>query len=296
MDLNGHWTGLLGQSDKNYDFGMEVDITQHGNLFKGTAKYVTGDGLEKYAIYNISGEVTGNEVSLVDLDIIDENSNANGSWYWCKKIGTAKVSRKGDSLILSGTWKSDNYQAYFGKELRQGYGCAPGVFKLSLHSPIKKINLARTVKKPALKTVEKNNHGVKPEIKQNVAPVVAAQIAPRRNTKLKATIEVQSDNIELEFYDDNQIDGDTITVYFDGKLLIYQKPLSFSPLKCSLKVLRDTDHELIMFADNQGLFGENTAKLIIHDNGQAREISMHSSMKDSQSLIFRRNGTVARKP
>ncbi|KQR70153.1 hypothetical protein ASF92_09130 [Pedobacter sp. Leaf176] len=295
MNLTGHWTGLLGQSDKTYDFSMEVDITQQGNLFKGIARYVTGDGHEKYAIYNISGKVTGNEVRFVDLNITDENSNTNGTWYWCKKIGIAKLKRVGDSLIISGTWENDNYQVYFGKELRQGYGCAPGVFKLSHYSPIKKTELVRVAIKPVFKTVEKNNEKVKLQIKKETL-LKTAQIASKRNTKLKTTIEVQSDNIQLEFYDDNQIDGDTITVYFDGKALIYQKALSFSPLKCSLKIQRNTDHELIMFADNQGIFGENTAKLVIYDGSQAREVSMHSNMKESQSLIFRRNGAVVRKP
>lgn len=296
FNLSGHWTGFLGQDDKNYDFSMELDILQQGNIFTGTAKYVTGDGYAKYAIYNISGKISGDQLSLLDLDIVDENSNAGGSWYWCKKIGTARVTREGDSLKIAGSWENDNNQAYFGKELRRGYGCAPGVFKLTHFSPLRKIIPTQQPEKVITKQMPKVPLNAGVTTQSSSQKLTPSQSASKRNTKLKAIVEVESEDINLEFYDDNQVDGDTITVYFDNQLLIYKKQLSFSPLKCTVKIKRNKNHELIMFADNQGTFGENTAKLVVYEDGKVREISMHSNMQASQSLLFRRKDEDPAKP
>jgi hypothetical protein len=77
-------------------------------------------------------------------------------------------------------------------------------------------------------------------------------------------IKVDTGMIRLDFYDNAEIDGDSITVTLDNRPLLSHQKLGLKPLTLEVKV--DLDHreqEITMIADNLGTIPPNTAMVII---------------------------------
>jgi hypothetical protein len=91
-------------------------------------------------------------------------------------------------------------------------------------------------------------------------------------------IKVDTGTIRLDFYDNAQIDGDSITVLVDKQVVLTNQLLSAKPLTTYVKIdLNNTFHEIEMRAENLGTIPPNTAILIITAGKNRHLISMSSS-------------------
>ena len=76
-------------------------------------------------------------------------------------------------------------------------------------------------------------------------------------------IRVDTGIVRLDFYDNAEIDGDSISVTLDNRVLVSHQRLGLKPITLEIKV--DLDHpeqEVSMVADNLGTIPPNTAMLI----------------------------------
>jgi hypothetical protein len=86
---------------------------------------------------------------------------------------------------------------------------------------------------------------VKPEVVKEPTPSV---ILNRTNELVKVLV-VKDPKVTVKIYDNGEIDGDTISVYLDKKLVLSSKRLTASPLIVSLNMDEDNNvHELTMVA------------------------------------------------
>ncbi len=125
-----------------------------------------------------------------------------------------------------------------------------------------------------------------PDIKSTVVPGFA-----NRSKNLLKVIDVSSstDEFVVDFYDNGEIDGDTISVFYNDKLLLSHRRLSDKPI--SLKIKLDTtlaENELVMYADNLGSIPPNTALMIATIAGKRHEVYITSTEKSSGTIRFRR--------
>ena len=91
-------------------------------------------------------------------------------------------------------------------------------------------------------------------------------------------IKVDTGNIRLDFYDNAQIDGDSITVLVDKQVVLTHQRLSAKPLTTYVRVdLNNTFHEIEMIAENLGSIPPNTAILIITAGLNRHLLSLSSS-------------------
>lgn len=91
-------------------------------------------------------------------------------------------------------------------------------------------------------------------------------------------IKVDTGTIKLEFYDNAQVDGDSITVLVDKQVVMTHQRLSAKPLTTYVKVdLNNTFHEIEMVAENLGSIPPNTAILIITAGKNRHLLSLSSS-------------------
>ncbi|MFT3947059.1 MAG: hypothetical protein QM763_08815 [Agriterribacter sp.] len=113
----------------------------------------------------------------------------------------------------------------------------------------------------------------------------------RRTKNVLKTIEVPSFNeeIKVDFYDNGEIDGDTISVFFNNQLVLSGKRLTDKPLTLHLKLDPDKeDNELVMYADNLGSIPPNTALMIATIEGKRYEVYITSTEKSSGTIRFRK--------
>lgn len=91
-------------------------------------------------------------------------------------------------------------------------------------------------------------------------------------------IKVDTGTIRLDFYDNAQIDGDSITVLVDKQVVLTHQRLSAKPLTTFVRIdLNNTFHEIEMVAENLGSIPPNTAILIITAGKNRHLLSMSSS-------------------
>jgi hypothetical protein len=108
----------------------------------------------------------------------------------------------------------------------------------------------------------------------------------RNNTVLK-TIEVESESIKVDLYDNGEIDGDSVSLFLNGKLVVARKKLTTKPLtiRIPLEELED-ENELVMYADNLGSIPPNTALMIVTDGNKRYEVRITSDLQKSGTIRF----------
>lgn len=91
-------------------------------------------------------------------------------------------------------------------------------------------------------------------------------------------IKVDTGTIRLDFYDNAQVDGDSITVLVDKRVVLTHQRLSAKALTTYVKIdLNNTFHEIEMVAENLGSIPPNTAILIITAGNNRHLLSLSSS-------------------
>jgi hypothetical protein len=100
-------------------------------------------------------------------------------------------------------------------------------------------------------------------------------------------IRVDTGMIRLDFYDNAEIDGDTISVNLDNQPVVSHQRLALKPITMTIKMdLVKTEHEVIMIAENEGAIPPNTALLII-TAGEKRYRLFLSSDTDQKKVLVR---------
>jgi hypothetical protein len=108
-------------------------------------------------------------------------------------------------------------------------------------------------------------------------------------------IRVDTGTIRLDFYDNAEIDGDSITVTLDGRVLVANQRLGLRPITLEVKVdLTHPEQEITMIADNLGSIPPNTAMLIVTANGRKYRLFLTSDkQKSAQVRIIYEKPAVA---
>lgn len=100
-------------------------------------------------------------------------------------------------------------------------------------------------------------------------------------------IKVDTGMIRLDFYDNAEVDGDSITVLVNKKVVMIHQRLTAKPLTTYLKVdLLNNFYEVEMIAENLGSIPPNTAILIITAGKKRYHLSLASSETKSAMVRF----------
>jgi len=93
--------------------------------------------------------------------------------------------------------------------------------------------------------------------------------------------------IRLDFYDNGDIDNDSISVKINNQIVLTHQKLSAEPITTYIKVdLNHTFQEVEMIAENLGSIPPNTALLIITAGKKRYELFMSSSNQKSAKVRF----------
>jgi len=100
-------------------------------------------------------------------------------------------------------------------------------------------------------------------------------------------IRVDTGNLRLDFYDNAEIDGDTISVSVDDKIVVSHQMLTARPITVYTRIdFVKTEHEVVMIAENEGSIPPNTALLIV-TAGEKRYRLFLSSDVDQKKILVR---------
>ena len=128
-----------------------------------------------------------------------------------------------------------------------------------------------------------------PPIIVSPLPSPAGQTNEERFTKrtkiLQQVIPVKGDSIELKFYDNAEIDGDSIAVFLNGRLLKEHILLAEQAyvMKIAVNDLQ-SDNELVMVAENLGTIPPNTSLMVAVVEDKRYEAHLQST-EGSSALV-----------
>jgi hypothetical protein len=111
----------------------------------------------------------------------------------------------------------------------------------------------------------------------------------KRNNIYQKDIVVYDDSILVSFYDNGDIDDDTISVFLNKKPVLVKRGLTARALNIYIGLDSTKDiHELSMFADNLGKYPPNTALMVISDGQKRYDVYLSASLKQNASVRLRR--------
>lgn len=326
VNLNGQWRGsfnetssnpssLLGSSNTTYV--LELNI--HGNTVSGHSyTYFTDLGTKRYyTICRITGTVDRVSNSVVVTEVERVRYNTPPYIQNCFQVHRLRFEKAADNTeYLKGDWFPAPNQNCGGKGetvlSRETLSRTPFAVKM----PPKKDEVARARPAPAprqqparppsanrpeptnpptkkvtteIPTETETARTIVPKkmILENPPAPVYSGYEKRRNVVVK-TITIANPVFQVDFYDNGEIDGDSISVFYNGKLIVANKMLTAQPLTLTLSVDKNYKNNVItMYAENLGSIPPNTAVMIVRDGNRRYEVRMESDLGKSGSVIFR---------
>ncbi|HXB46081.1 MAG TPA: hypothetical protein VNV85_18585 [Puia sp.] len=257
-DLNGIWKGTLTQGPGGCysEYFLELQINFSDNNITGRV-YDYYD-TSKFVKLSFTGKYNAQTHRLVLIETKVLESKIPSDCIPCIKTYDLIYSKKDTDEMLEGDWK--------GHIMDRRNACPPGkiLLKKATHSDFP-VDIEQS---DELAAIQPNLH-----------------LQPRA-IDLKTTIDLDSSKIKLEFYDDAEIDNDTITVFINNKLLLYRQCLTLKPLTIYFNAFPGTEYELIMYADNLGTIPPNTALMVVTAGSKKLNVYLSSSEQKSAAVKF----------
>jgi hypothetical protein len=102
-------------------------------------------------------------------------------------------------------------------------------------------------------------------------------------------LEVNSKIISLEFYDNGEVDYDSVSVFLNNKMIKGPTMLTHKAFRVYIPVDTTSEFtELSMYAENTGRIPPNTASIIIRDGLSRYELNLTSDMENTATIHFKR--------
>lgn len=150
--------------------------------------------------------------------------------------------------------------------------------------PVKRPSSSSQIEKLQKKPTENSNLVLKS--RQQIFPPPPPVLTTRTNTLVKK-FETAAGEIRIDLYDNGEIDGDTVSIYHNNKLLMAHARLSQKPT--TIRIDLDASqpyHELVMVAENLGAIPPNTSLMIISAGTKRYQVFISSNEQKNAKVIF----------
>lgn len=120
----------------------------------------------------------------------------------------------------------------------------------------------------------------------NKPPAIQEKFIERKKV-LTTELPLEGDTIEIHFYDNAEIDGDSISLFMNNQLVFEHVRLSDKPyiVKFAVNTLSEAN-ELVMVAENLGSIPPNTSYMIAWINNQRYTANLESTENSSAMIRF----------
>ncbi len=122
--------------------------------------------------------------------------------------------------------------------------------------------------------------------KQEPVKLIPKVLLERENN-LQKTVIVDQQDVRIDYYDNGQVDNDTITVYHNNEILINRGRLDIKPLTLTIHLdAQNPTYELITVAENLGDTPPNTALMVITSGRKRYEVNITSDERKNAKVIL----------
>lgn len=298
QNLTGVWEGEGG--GVTY---IKLVVSHKGKKVVG----YTSDKGGGYCTASFSGVYNKETRKLTGLNIqMIENSGTHGparyNWTYSKEADGEYLRENSTSLLekILGI-DSDQWLKRVSRKPELLKTTEPAVVKEDVQKQTPPVK-TKTPVKPAIKT------NVLPKEKDKITgiittrPIVNTQPKPietpekydpeilkikqQRNSKFIQTIKTREDSIRILLYDNGIIDNDTVTVFYNNKVILEKYMITDQAKELKIPVNRNSKNIIELFADNLGTIPPNTALLIIYAGQKRYELHASYDLNNNAGIII----------
>lgn len=122
---------------------------------------------------------------------------------------------------------------------------------------------------------------------KNKDSIVTVQNMRERRQVEQSRLTVNVSHITLKLYDNGIVDNDTVSVFYNGKLLVSHRRLSEEAIELSIDLDKNVAHHVItLFAENLGGIPPNTALVVVTAGDKRYELHSKASLEENSVLVF----------
>lgn len=279
QQIAGYWYGVgtVKKTGSHNSYLSELILKQKGNKITGEYNYFFRSSIIKTKIAGTYNAAT-RELLLNAIPILNYKSkNENGADCMMEGSFTLRVSRVETTLL-----------GQFNPTVTYRFTCPPINVKFVKGSPDERISIAPEPMPEPVAKVAAPPAAI--DVKQEAPPDAAKEVVEKLNQRAfdeAPVIDVDADTLKVTLYDNGEVDGDTISLFYNRKLVAGKKMLSDKPMNFALPL--DTSiNEIAMYAENLGTIPPNTALCIVYAGEQRFELIMASSFIKNSAIRFRK--------
>lgn len=288
----GFWYGTAnvrnGGSTNNY--AMEVVVEQNGSTVSGVMNYYFRNSFRSLPLKGTYDAAT-RQLRVPNIPLTYHGSTASFEVDCMMDfVGTLRVSREGSTLdgrfVGQPQYRNTCPEIY----LNMALDAAASNNLDSVYAEIRTKREAYALWQPG----EADTLVAATILQRPVINYVVSQEFRGRAKDVQNTIEVTSDSLLVNFYDNGEVDGDSISIFFNDQLLSFNRLLSAKAIqfKIGLDPAREYN-EVTMFADNLGRIAPNTSLMIVYDGTRRHDIRLSSNLEKSATVRIRKKTAAA---
>ena len=109
----------------------------------------------------------------------------------------------------------------------------------------------------------------------------------RDRTVIKTeTIKMSKQTVDVFIYDNHIIDGDTLSIFFNGEWVLKNYGVVKEKRKITLNLRENTNNYMVLFAENLGSIPPNSAMVHFVEGKEKRYITLNSDMSQCSAINF----------
>lgn len=285
QQVSGEWYGIgnVNRNGEHSSYLSELILVQKGNKVTGEFNYY-------FKSASIVSKITGTYDPKTRTLELRANPVLN---YKARNINGADCPMEG-SFTLQVSRVESSLRGQFNPTVDYRFTC-PAInikFVKQVAKPKKEPEPEKQVTEPPIAKAPMRTDIIIPvdtmKVRQE-AELVALLI--RRTFEVSDVIEVDADSLKLSLYDNGEVDGDTISLFQNRKLIAAHQLLATRPFNITIP-LDTTINEISMLAENLGSIPPNTALCVIYAGTQRFELSLSSSFIKNAAIRFRKKAKV----
>ena len=117
-----------------------------------------------------------------------------------------------------------------------------------------------------------------------------AAVVEGRKSEFSQEVLYKSDSLQIALYDNGVVDGDTVSVFMNGEVIMAKQGLKASAIKKTIYLTpgKDDEFTLVLFAENLGLYPPNTGLLVVRDGDDVYNLRFSADFQKNAGIVFKR--------
>lgn len=287
QNLTGKWTGILHTNadltGKPGSYFMHMELKQSGNKINGSTQIdFQKDKSVIYLVSGAPGKQNQFKLSLTGNSTPSDKSYSGQSDFFIE-LNDISYSKNDTAQILYGRWLSGNESGgnFWATKIDTLFEPKNEDFFTSKN----KVEKKKIIKTDSLKPLTTLIKPQMPTIKK--LPVVIKVPFEKRKNIIKDTLVVTSAAVTIELYDNGEIDGDSVSIYLNNKPLLIKKELQTVAINIPLRLEKNKQYTVTIFAENLGRIPPNTAVMIVKSGSNRKTIYLSANLETNASIVIK---------